>query len=194
MYEHDCRIKGTNDYADIKDSDIVVITAGLPRKPGMSRDDLLEKNASIVKSVSENIKKFAPDSIVIVVSNPLDTMALVAQTTTGFNPNKVIGMAGVLDSARFKAFIAEELDISVNDVETMVLGGHGDTMVPLPEHTLIKGKKISEVLDKERIEKLVNRTRNAGAEIVAHLKTGSAFYAPAAGAVEMIKEISSPTG
>ncbi|MFH1409315.1 MAG: malate dehydrogenase [Nanoarchaeota archaeon] len=194
LYQRGGTISGSNDFSKMQNSEIIVITAGLPRKPGMSRDDLLEKNTSIIRSVCQHIKQHAPDSIVIVVTNPLDTMTLVAQKTLGFPPKRVMGMAGTLDSARFKAFLAAELSISPDKIETLVLGGHGDAMVPLPEFTKIDGKPITALLDKEKMEELVNRTRNAGAEIVSHLKTGSAFYAPAAAVVEMIEQMENDEG
>lgn len=185
----DSRVIGTSDYAMTKDSDVVIITAGIPRKPGMSRDDLLSTNAKIMKSVCQNIKETSPKSVVIVVSNPLDAMAFVAKETLGFPKNRVIGMAGVLDSARFKAFLAEELNVSVKDISAFVLGGHGDTMVPMPRHCSIGGVPLTEMLSQERINALVDRTRNGGAEIVGLLKTGSAYYAPSASAVEMAEAI-----
>lgn len=185
----DAVIKGTNDYKDIKDSEIVVITAGVPRKPGMSRDDLLKINTNIVVSVSKNIKEYAPNAIVIVVSNPLDAMVYVASKVTGFPKNRIMGMAGVLDSTRFAYFIADELNVSVKNVNTMVLGGHGDQMIPLVRYAKIKGKPLSDYLSKEKIEKIVERTRKAGGEIVQYLKTGSAYFAPAASIVEMLDAI-----
>lgn len=185
----DAVIKGTNDYKDIKDSEIVVITAGVPRKPGMSRDDLLKINTNIVVSVSKNIKEYAPNAIVIVVSNPLDAMVYVASKVTGFPKNRIMGMAGVLDSTRFAYFIADELNVSVKDVNTMVLGGHGDQMIPLVGYAKIKGKPLTDYLSKEKIEKIVERTRKAGGEIVQYLKTGSAYFAPAASIVEMLGAI-----
>ncbi|MCK5281967.1 MAG: malate dehydrogenase [Nanoarchaeota archaeon] len=187
--QRDARIKGTDDYEDIKDSDIVVVTAGLPRKPGMSRDDLLKKNSDIVASVSENIKKYAPDSIVIIVSNPLDAMVYVASKVTGFPKERIIGMAGVLDSTRFAYFIAEETNVSVEDVNTMVLGGHGDMMIPLVRYSNIAGIPLSHFLSEDKIEAMVERTRKGGAEIVNLLKTGSAYYAPASAIVDMIEAI-----
>ena len=190
----DAKIQGSNDFSAIKDSDIVVMTAGLPRKPGMSRDDLQKTNADIIAKVAEPIKKHAPGAIVIVVTNPLDIMAYYMLKKTGFKKNKVIGMAGVLDSTRFRAFIAEALDVSVTKVEALVLGGHGDSMVPLAAHTLVDGKPLSKYLSQEKIDALVRRTQNGGAEIVNLLKTGSAFYAPGASVVEMIEEIINETG
>ncbi len=189
VYGYDTRVIGSNTYDVIEDSDIVVITAGMARKPGMSRDDLLAINAKIVSEVCQNIKKFAPNSLVIVVSNPLDAMCHVALQATNFPPNRVFGMAGVLDTARYKTFIAEALDVSVEDVQGFVLGGHGDTMVPLPRYTTVAGIPLSQLLSAEKIEKIVDRARNGGAEIVAYLKTGSAFYAPSASVVDMISSI-----
>ncbi len=186
---YDTRIVGTNGYDETKDSDIVIITAGIARKPGMSRDDLLNTNAGIVKSVSEQIKRTSPKAIVIVVSNPLDVMCYVAMKATGFPRNRVLGMAGVLDTARYRSFLAESLDVSVRDIQAMVLGGHGDTMVPLISYTSVSGIPITQLMDKATLDKIVHRTRNGGAEIVKHLKTGSAYYAPSAGAVQMAEAI-----
>jgi malate dehydrogenase len=186
---HDVRIVGTNDYADTAGSKIIVVTSGLPRKPGMSRDDLLATNANIVGSVVSAAAAVSPDAIIIVVTNPLDAMCHVALKASGFPKQRVIGMAGVLDSARFRSFIAEELEVSVRDVRAFVLGGHGDTMVPLPRYSTVGGVPITELMTPERIEQLVDRTRNGGAEVVALLKTGSAFYAPAASVVEMAESI-----
>jgi len=185
----DAKIVGTNRYDEAADSDIVVITAGLPRKPGMSRDDLLAKNAAIVRSVTESVVEVAPDSLLIVVSNPLDAMAYVALKTSGFEPRKVLGMAGVLDSARFRLFIAQELDVSVQEVTAFVLGGHGDTMLPLPRYSTVAGIPLPERLPQEAIDRLVERTRTGGAEIVGLLKTGSAYYAPSAAVATMIESI-----
>ncbi len=185
----DSRITGTADYKDTAGSDIVIITAGLPRKPGMSRDDLLASNAKIMKSVCEGVREFSPNSIVIVVSNPLDAMCKVAKDTLGFPKERVIGMAGVLDSARFRSFIAEELNVSVKDIHAFVLGGHGDTMVPLPRYVSVGGVPLTEMMSKDRIDALVDRTRKGGAEIVGLLKTGSAYYAPSLSAVEMAEGI-----
>jgi len=187
---HDATITGvTNDYGQAEGSDIVVITAGVPRKPGMSRDDLLSTNAGIMKSVVTEIKKSAPDTILIIVSNPLDAMCHVALDTSGFDKKRVIGMAGVLDSARFRAFIAMELKVSVENTHAFVLGAHGDTMVPLPRYSYVAGIPITELLSQERIDAIVERTRNGGGEIVGLLKTGSAYYAPASAAVEMVGAI-----
>jgi malate dehydrogenase len=188
--KHDSNVKVvTSDYNAAKDSDIVIITAGIPRKPGMSRDDLLSTNMGIMESVVKEIATVAPKSVLIIVSNPLDAMCHVAFETSGFPKNRVLGMAGVLDSARFRAFIAMELDVSVENVQAFVLGGHGDTMVPLPRYSNVAGIPIPELISKERIEAIVDRTRNGGAEIVGLLKTGSAYYAPASAAVEMAEAI-----
>ena len=176
-------------YEAIKDSSIVVITAGLPRKPGMSRMDLIETNAKIVRQVSENIAKHAPNSVVIVVSNPLDEMTALAQIATGFAKNKVMGQAGMLDTARFSYFVAEKTGALISEVKTLTLGSHGETKVPVPSQSSVKGKSLSEVLPKDEIDKLVERTRNGGAEVVALLKTGSAYYAPSAAAAEMAKVV-----
>jgi malate dehydrogenase len=170
-------------------SELVVITAGIARKPGMSRDDLLNTNAGIVRSVSEQIKATSPDAIVIVVSNPLDVMCYVAKAVTGFPRERVIGMAGVLDTARYRAFLAEAMDVSVRDIQAMVLGGHGDTMVPLVSYTTVSGIPVTQLLAKDKLDAIVDRTRNGGAEIVKHLKTGSAYYAPSSGAVQMVESI-----
>ena len=187
---HDAHLVGvSNDYGPAAGSDIVVITAGIPRKPGMSRDDLLSTNAGIMKSVVNEIKTVAPDTILIIVSNPLDAMCHVAFETSGFDKGKVIGMAGVLDSARFRAFIAMELDVSVENTHAFVLGAHGDTMVPLPRYSSVAGIPITELMSPDRIEALVERTRKGGGEIVSLLKTGSAYYAPASAATEMAEAI-----
>jgi malate dehydrogenase len=174
----DSRVIGTNGYDETDGSEIVVITAGIARKPGMSRDDLLNTNAGIVKQVSENVKATSPDAIVIVVSNPLDVMCYVAKEVTGFPRERVIGMAGVLDTARYRAFLAEAMDVSVRDIQAMVLGGHGDTMVPLVSYTTVSGIPVTQLLAQDKLDAIVDRTRNGGAEIVKHLKTGSAYYAP----------------
>ena len=187
--KHDAHLTGSNDYAASSQSDIVIITAGIPRKPGMSRDDLLNINAGIMKGVTQEVAKLSPDAIIIVVSNPLDAMCHVAYETSGFPKNRVLGMAGVLDSARFRSFIAMELNVSVENTTAFVLGGHGDTMVPLPRYSTVAGIPITELMPKERIDALVKRTANGGAEIVGLLKTGSAFYAPASAAVEMAESI-----
>jgi malate dehydrogenase len=185
----DSRVIGTNGYGETENSDLVIITAGIARKPGMSRDDLLNTNAGIVKQVAENIKRTSRDAIIIVVSNPLDVMAWVAKEVTGFPRERVIGMAGVLDTARYRAFLAEAIDVSVRDIQAMVLGGHGDTMVPLVSYTTVSGIPVTQFLERARLDAIVDRTRNGGAEIVKHLKTGSAYYAPSAGAVEMAEAI-----
>jgi malate dehydrogenase len=185
----DSVVTGTNDYKDTANSDIVVITAGLPRKPGMSREDLLATNAKIVQSVTENIMEHSHDPIVIVVSNPLDAMVYMAKKTNNLPKNKIIGMAGVLDSARLRTFVSLELGCSLVDVDAMVLGGHGDSMVPLPRYTSVSGISITELMTPEQIERVVERTRKGGAEIVSLLKTGSAFYAPGASVVKMIEAI-----
>jgi malate dehydrogenase len=186
---HDAQVIGTNDYADTAGSDIVVVTSGLARQPGMSRDDLMAKNAGIVRSVVEQAVRNSPDAILIIVTNPLDAMCHVAMQASGFPRERVIGMAGVLDSARFRTFIAMELGVSVEDTHAFVLGGHGDTMVPLPRYSTVAGIPITELLPEERVKALVDRTANGGAEIVALLKTGSAFYAPAASTFEMVEAI-----
>lgn len=185
----DTRVIGTNGYDETAGSDIVIITAGIARKPGMSRDDLLNTNAGIVKSVSEQIKKSSPNAIIIVVSNPLDVMCYVAKEVTGFPRERVIGMAGVLDSARYRSFLAEALDVSVRDIQAMVLGGHGDTMVPLISYTTVSGIPVTQLIDKSKLDAIVERTRGGGAEIVKFLKTGSAYYAPSSGAVQMAEAI-----
>jgi malate dehydrogenase len=186
---HDAHVTGSNSYEASAGSDIIIITAGIPRKPGMSRDDLLKTNMNIMKSVTSQVAKYSPKAILIIVSNPLDAMCHVAFETSGFPKHRVIGMAGVLDSARFRTFIAMELNVSVESTHAFVLGGHGDTMVPLPRYSSVAGIPITELLPPDRIEALVTRTRNGGAEIVGLLKTGSAFYAPASAAVEMAESI-----
>jgi len=186
---YDTRVIGTNGYDETADSDIVVITAGIARKPGMSRDDLMNTNAGIVKSVSEQVARTSPNAILIIVSNPLDVMCYVAKKASGFPRERVLGMAGVLDTARYRAFLAEALDVSVRDIQAMVLGGHGDTMVPLVSYTTVSGIPITQLMARDVLDKIVDRTRNGGAEIVAHLKTGSAYYAPSAGAVQMVEAI-----
>lgn len=187
--KRDSHVIGTNDYADTANSDIVVITAGIPRKPGMSRDDLLNTNYKIMQDVVGKVVANSPNCILIVVSNPLDAMAQAAYKISKFSKNRVIGMAGVLDSARFRTFIAEELKVSVENVTAFVLGGHGDTMVPLPRYSTVAGIPITELMPKDRLEQLVQRTRDGGAEIVKYLKTGSAYYAPSAAATEMVEAI-----
>ncbi len=187
--KHDARLTGANSYEASAESDIVIITAGIPRKPGMSRDDLLATNKKIIKSVTKEVVRYSPGAILIIVSNPLDAMCHVAMEESGFPRERVIGMAGVLDSARFRAFIAAELNVSVENISALVLGGHGDTMVPLPRFSTVAGIPITELMSPERIEELAKRTRNGGAEIVSLLKTGSAYYAPASAAVEMAESI-----
>ena len=185
----DSRIVGTNDYADTANSDIIIQTAGFPRKPGMSRDDLLLKNYEIVKSCISQAVKYSPNAIIIVVANPLDAMCHVAHAVSGFSTNRVIGMAGVLDTARFRCFLAEACDVSVENVVAFVLGGHGDTMVPLTRYTSVAGIPIETLIAKDELDAIVDRTRKGGAEIVSLLKTGSAYYAPAAAVVEMAESI-----
>jgi len=187
--KRDVSVIGANDYAATANSDIVVITAGIPRKPGMSRDDLLNTNFKIMSDVVKKVVEQSPESILIIVSNPLDAMAQAAFKQSGFNRERVIGMAGILDSARFRTFIAEELNVSVENVTAFVLGGHGDTMVPLPRYSTVAGIPITELIPKVRLDAIVQRTRDGGAEIVKHLKTGSAYYAPSAAAVEMVEAI-----
>jgi malate dehydrogenase len=186
---HDARVVDTKDYADTADSDIVVVTSGLARQPGMSRDDLLTRNAGIVRSVVESAAKHSPNAILVIVTNPLDAMCHVAMRASGFPRERVLGMAGVLDSARFRSFIAAELGVSVEDTHAFVLGGHGDTMVPLSRYSTVAGVPITELLPADRVAALEERTANGGAEIVALLKTGSAYYAPAAGVFEMVEAI-----
>jgi len=183
------RITGTNSYEDTKDSDVVIITAGMARKPGMTREDLLLINERIVKEVTEKIVKQSPKCIIIVVTNPIDAMVQVVKSVSGFPKSRVIGMAGTLDTARFKTFIAKELNVSVKEVEAFVLGSHGDSMVPLVSHAKVKGKPLASLMKKERIDAIVKRTREGGAEIVSLLKTGSAFYAPASSIVEIVESI-----
>jgi malate dehydrogenase len=187
--KHDAKLTGTNGYEATAGSDIVIITAGIPRKPGMSRDDLISTNAGIIKNVTRRVVAHSPDTILIIVSNPLDAMCHVAFEESGFPKQRVLGMAGVLDSARFRAFIAMELNVSVENTHAFVLGGHGDTMVPLPRYSTVAGIPITELMTQERIDALVTRTANGGAEIVSLLKTGSAYYAPASAAVEMAEAI-----
>jgi malate dehydrogenase len=189
VVRHDAAVRGTNDYADTAGSDIVVVTSGIARKPGMSRDELMSTNAGIVRSVVGAAVGHSPDAILIIVTNPLDAMCHVAMQASGFPRERVIGMAGVLDSARFRSFIAEELGVSVVDTSAFVLGGHGDTMVPLPRYSTVAGIPITDLLPADRIQGLVDRTANGGAEIVALLKTGSAYYAPAAASFEMVDAI-----
>jgi malate dehydrogenase len=187
--KHDAHLTGANSYEETAGSDIIIITAGIPRKPGMSRDDLISTNAGIVKSVTQEVATLSPEAILIIVSNPLDAMCHVAFDAAGFPKERVIGMAGVLDSARFRAFISMELNVSVENTHAFVLGGHGDTMVPLPRYSTVAGIPITELMAQDRIDALVERTRNGGAEIVGLLKTGSAYYAPASAAVEMAESI-----
>jgi len=185
----DSRVVGSNDYEPCAGSDLFIVTAGIPRKPGMSRDDLLKTNAGVIRAVTSEIKRVAPDAIIIMITNPLDVMAQVALETSGFPRERVIGMAGVLDTARYRSFIALELDVSIEDIQALVLGGHGDTMVPLASYTSVSGIPLTQLLSQDRIDALVERTRKGGGEIVGYLKTGSAFYAPAAAAVQMAEAI-----
>ncbi len=185
----DTRIIGSNGYDESADSDVVVITAGIARKPGMSRDDLLNTNAGIVKAVCEQVKRTSPKAIIVMVSNPLDVMCYVAKQVTGFPRERILGMAGVLDTARYRSFLAEALDVSVEDIHAMVLGGHGDTMVPLISYTTVSGIPVSQLLDRKALDAIVDRARNGGAEIVKFLKTGSAYYAPSSAAVQMCEAI-----
>ncbi len=186
---YNCNVSGSNDFADIAGADVVVMTAGLARKPGMTREDLLNKNADIIGGVADEVKKNAPDAFFIMVSNPLDIMTYHAFKKTGFPKNRVFGQAGVLDSIRFRTFIAMELGVAPTDTQAMVLGGHGDTMVPLPRYTTVAGIPISELIPKDRIDAISDRTRNGGGEIVKLLKTGSAYYAPAASTVDMVRAV-----
>src|SRR3990170_2957076 len=185
----DTRVIGANDYGPTEGSEIFVVTAGIARKPGMSRDDLVKTNAGIVREVGQQIGRVAPKAIVIVVSNPLDVMCYVAMKTTGFPRERVFGMAGVLDTARYRTFLADALRVSVEDIQAMVLGGHGDTMVPLVSYTTVAGIPVTQLLPKDQLDAIVTRTRNGGAEVIAHLKTGSAYYAPSAAAVQMVEAI-----
>jgi malate dehydrogenase len=187
--KHDAKLSGANEYGATKDSEVIILTSGIPRKPGMSRDDLLATNAKIMKSVVSQAVQYSPQAVLIIVSNPLDAMCHVAFDASGFPKNRVLGMAGVLDSARFRTFIAQELNVSVENTHAFVLGGHGDTMVPLPRFSTVSGIPITELMNSETIERLVKRTREGGAEIVGLLKTGSAFYAPASAACEMAEAI-----
>src|SRR6266571_2170143 len=189
IHRYDCALTGSNGYDETADSDIVVITAGLARKPGMTRDDLLFKNAEIVGSVVDQVVARSKNAILILVTNPLDAMVQLAWKKSGFPPQRVIGMAGILDSARFRTFIAQELKVSVENVTAFVLGGHGDTMVPLPRYSTVAGIPITELMDKATLDRIVESTRNGGAEIVKYLKTGSAYYAPSASTVEMVEAI-----
>ena len=185
----DSRITGSNGYEESAGSGIYIVTAGIARKPGMSRDDLLNTNAGIVRQVSENIARVSPDAIIIMVSNPLDVMCYVAMKASGFPRERVLGMAGVLDTARYRTFLAEAKDVSVEDIQALVLGGHGDTMVPLVSYTTVSGIPVSQLLAADKLASIVDRTRNGGAEIVAFLKTGSAYYAPSAAAIQMVEAI-----
>ena len=186
---YDVKVKGTNDYADTANSDLVVLTAGFPRKPGMSRDDLLKANFDVIKGTTEQVVKHSPNCILIVVTNPLDAMAQTAYRVSGFPKNRVMGMAGILDSARYRTFLAEALNVSVKDVQGLVLGGHGDTMVPVPSYTTVAGIPIAQLMAKEQLDKIIARTAKGGGEIVNLLKTGSAYYAPSAAVVEMVDAI-----
>ncbi|HEX5818683.1 MAG TPA: malate dehydrogenase [Gemmatimonadales bacterium] len=185
----DTRVIGTNGYDEAAGAEVFVVTAGIARKPGMSRDDLVKTNAGIVKSVAEQIRRVAPDSIIVVVSNPLDVMCYVAMQASGFPRERVLGMAGVLDTARYRTFLAEAMDVSVEDIQAMVLGGHGDTMVPLVSYTTVSGIPVTQLLEQAKLDAIVDRARNGGAEIVGLLKTGSAYYAPSAAAVQMVEAI-----
>jgi malate dehydrogenase len=176
---------GTNNYEDIKNSDVIIITAGVPRKPGMNRDDLLETNLKIIKQVAEGIKKNSPNAFVICITNPLDVMVMALQSYSGLPKHKIVGMAGILDTSRFKYFLSQELKVPVKNIESLVLGGHGDTMVPMPNHTKVNGKSLNQLIKKEKLNSIIDRTRKGGAEIVKFLQKGSAFYAPAASGVEM---------
>jgi len=187
--DFDTKVIGTNDYKDTANSDIVVITAGLPRKPGMSRDELLDVNKKIVQGVTEQVVKYSPNAILIIVSNPLDAMCHVAKMVSKFPKHRVFGMAGILDTARFRCFVSMELNVSVEDIQAMVLGGHGDDMVPLPRYTTVAGVPVTELMSKEKIDAIVSRTRKAGGEIVALLKTGSAYYSPSAAVVQMVESV-----
>ena len=178
-------LTGTSNYKDTKDSDVIIITAGVPRKPGMTRDDLLEINLKIIKQVGEGIKNTSPNAFVICITNPLDIMVMALQKYSGLPTNKVVGMAGILDSSRFKYFLSQELNVPVNKINTLVLGGHGDTMVPMPNHTTVNGKPLKELIKNDRLESIIERTRKGGAEIIKLLQKGSAFYAPAASGVQM---------
>ncbi len=189
IYRFNAKVSGSNDYADTANSEIVIITSGIPRKPGMSRDDLLKTNATIVSQVTKQVVRYSPDAILIVVSNPLDAMTYVASKVSGFPKNRVIGMAGVLDTSRFRTFIAMELGVSVENVNAFVLGGHGDTMVPAIRYTTVVGIPVAELIPKDRLDLIIKRTKEGGAEIVSLLKTGSAYYAPSAAIVEMVEAI-----
>jgi len=182
---YNINLTGTSNYKDIKDSDVIIITAGVPRKPGMTRDDLLSTNLKIIKQVAQGIKKFSPNAFVICITNPLDVIVMALQKYSGLPKNKIVGMAGVLDTSRFKYFLSQELKVPVKNIESLVLGGHGDTMVPMPNHTTINGKPLNQLIKKEKLDLIIDRTRKGGAEIIKYLEKGSAFYAPAASGVEM---------
>ena len=182
---YDINLSGTSNYEDIKNSDVIIITAGIPRKPGMTRDDLLETNLKIIKQVAEGIKKNSPNAFVICITNPLDIIVMALQKYSGLPTNKVVGMAGILDSSRFKYFLSQELKVPVKNISTLVLGGHGDTMVPMPNRTTVNGKPLNQIIKKEKLDLIIDRTRKGGAEIVKLLEKGSAFYAPAASGIEM---------
>tara|TARA_B100001123_G_scaffold240119_1_gene268614 strand:+ start:248 stop:1195 length:948 start_codon:yes stop_codon:yes gene_type:complete len=182
---HNINLIGTSNYEDTKDSDVIIVTAGVPRKPGMSRDDLLETNLKIIKQVAEGIKKSSPEAFVICITNPLDVIVMALQKYSGLPKNKVVGMAGILDSSRFKYFLSQELKVPVKSIESIVLGGHGDSMVPMPNHTTVNKKPISKLIKKEKLDSIIERTRKGGAEIIKFLEKGSAFYAPAASGIEM---------
>ena len=182
---YDINLSGTSNYEDIKNSDVIIITAGIPRKPGMTRDDLLETNLKIIKQVAEGIKKNSPNAFVICITNPLDIIVMALQKYSGLPTNKVVGMAGILDSSRFKYFLSQELKVPVKNINTIVLGGHGDTMVPMPTHTTVNGKPLNKIIKKEKLDLIIDRTRKGGAEVLKLLEKGSAFYAPAASGIEM---------
>ena len=182
---YDINLSGTSNYEDIKNSDVIIITAGIPRKPGMTRDDLLETNLKIIKQVAEGIKKNSPNAFIICITNPLDIIVMALQKYSGLPTNKVVGMAGILDSSRFKYFLSQELKVPVKNINTLVLGGHGDTMVPMPNRTTVNGKPLNQIIKKEKLDLIIDRTRKGGAEVVKLLEKGSAFYAPAASGIEM---------
>ena len=184
---YDINLSGTSNYEDIKNSDVIIITAGIPRKPGMTRDDLLETNLKIIKQVAEGIKKNSPNAFVICITNPLDIIVMALQKYSGLPTNKVVGMAGILDSSRFKYFLSQELKVPVKNINTLVLGGHGDTMVPMPNRTTVNGKPLNQIIKKEKLDLIIDRTRKGGAEVVKLLERGSAFYAPAASGIEMVE-------
>jgi len=182
---YNINLTGTNNYEDTKNSDVIIITAGVPRKPGMTRDDLLETNLKIIKQVATGIKETSPNAFIICITNPLDVIVMALQKYSDLPKNKIVGMAGILDSSRFKYFLSQKLDVSVKDIDTLVLGGHGDSMVPMPNYSTVNGKPLTEIIEKESLDKIINRTRKGGAEIVKLLERGSAFYAPAASGIEM---------